>query len=174
MNDGVMEMEGHQYHFRTEEEFLKRLHLGLYLEASVVHDQQVSGIGIEELLTASVQHEIGVTDTNYKGAAKVMNVSPATLAVFLIPPNFDEWIRRLINRGRLKQAEVRRRLASAEQELEGVLESDSFFILVNDDSTQTTRDIQNLAFGSVTSQDVKSNKKVAWEILNQLKGDLFS
>jgi len=174
MNDGVLEQDGHQYHFRSEEDFLKRLHLGLYLEASIVHKQQVSGLGIEELLTASVQHDIGITDTDFTGAANILEIAPATLTVFLIPPNFEEWMSRLTKRGKLDQAEIQRRLTSAEKELEGAIESDSFFILVNDKSVETARDIQNLAFGSETSQDIKANNKAGWALLNQLKGDLSS
>ena len=61
-----------------------------------------------------------------------------------------------------------------EKELEGAIESDSFFILINDDSKQTAQDVHNLAIGIETTQGVKANNKVGWALLNQLKGDLSS
>jgi len=173
-NDGKTEQDGVDYHFKTEEEFLKRIDLGLYLEAAIVHGQQLSGIGIEELVTATSQHEIGITDVESKGANSVLNVAPGTLAVFLIPPSYEEWMDRLTKRGKLDQEEIQRRLVSAEKELEEAIESDSYVILVNNNYVDTARDVLNLVFGSDTSQNIGENKKVAWHLINELKRVLSS
>ena len=48
INDGIEEESGKQYWFRSEEEVLERLNQGKYIEAALIHDQQVSGLSIEE------------------------------------------------------------------------------------------------------------------------------
>ncbi len=115
-----------------------------------------------------------VTDIESVGAEHVLAIAPATLVVFMIPPAFDEWMKRLTNRGQLDQEELQRRLASAEVELEDAIESDSFTILVNDDSKQTARDIQNLAFAGTANQDTKKANDTAWKLLNELKQAVHS
>src|ERR1700759_5108412 len=49
VNDGVQEKNGREYWFRSEEEILADLKAGEYLEAEIIHNQQVSGISIREL-----------------------------------------------------------------------------------------------------------------------------
>src|ERR1700689_1309052 len=49
INDGKLERDGHEYWFRSEAEVLTDIQQGKYLEAAVIHNQQVSGISIREL-----------------------------------------------------------------------------------------------------------------------------
>src|SRR5438309_1023704 len=49
VNDGALEQNGNEYWFRTEDEILADLKTGSFLEAELIHDQQVSGISIREL-----------------------------------------------------------------------------------------------------------------------------
>src|SRR4051812_45219052 len=44
VNNGVLEQDGREYWFRTEEDILADLQAGNFLEAAIIHDQQVSGI----------------------------------------------------------------------------------------------------------------------------------
>src|SRR5438105_3525800 len=62
IRDGKLEQNGVQYHFRTEEEFLHDLRAGNFLEAELIHDQQVSGISIRELEKAHRSGKIAFTE----------------------------------------------------------------------------------------------------------------
>ena len=52
-NNGVMEQDGREYWFRSEDEILADLKAGNFLEAAIIHNQHVSGISIRELKKAS-------------------------------------------------------------------------------------------------------------------------
>src|SRR5579885_607634 len=44
INDGIPEQNGVEYWFRSEADILKDLAAGQYVEAAIIHNQQVSGI----------------------------------------------------------------------------------------------------------------------------------
>jgi guanylate kinase len=112
-NDGVLETNGKEYWFKTEDEFLEGLKEGRYIEAAIIHKQQVSGINVSEIIKANTESQIAITDAEIKGAETLFKVKPDTIAIFVLPPTFEEWMKRLKNRGEMSQAEFKRRLASA-------------------------------------------------------------
>ena len=61
-NDGIMEQSGVEYWFRDEADVLSDIRDGKYLEAAVIHQQQVSGISIRELQKATDLGKIAITD----------------------------------------------------------------------------------------------------------------
>jgi guanylate kinase len=66
-NDGVMEQNGKEYWFRSEDQILADLEGGEFLEAEILHNQQVSGISIRELEKAKDQDKTAVTDVDLEG-----------------------------------------------------------------------------------------------------------
>src|ERR1700712_1679606 len=86
-NDGVLETNGNEYWFRSEEEVLADLKAGQFLEAELIHDQQVSGISIRELEKARAQNKIAITDVDLGGMHKIMLAKPDTIAVMVLPPS---------------------------------------------------------------------------------------
>ena len=54
-----------------------------------------------------------ITDADIQGADSIKSFSDDTIAVFVLPPNFDEWMRRMDGRGEMSHEEKRRRLISA-------------------------------------------------------------
>ena len=53
INNGIPEKNGNEYWFKSEEEFLHGLKNGAYVEAAIIHNQQVSGISLEETASGS-------------------------------------------------------------------------------------------------------------------------
>lgn len=175
VNNGVEEISGVEYFFKSEEDFLQRLKEGQYLEAAIIHNQQVSGISIEELELLAGTDQFGVTDMENEGTKRVLNLAPKAVAVFLIPPSFDEWTKRITKRGELEQEEIRRRLNSAEKELEEALEDGRFKIVINDFENVATEEVANIAHGQKRSEADENNaKQAAWKLLNQLKQSIHS
>jgi guanylate kinase len=144
-NNGAMEQNGVEYWFKTEEEFLKGLSEGLYLEAAIIHNQQVSGISIAELERAHQSGRIAIDEIEVDGAAHIYEYKPDGLFVFLLPPTFDIWMERLRGRGQMDEAELRRRLTSARDEITAALENDFYQFVINNEIHEAAVAVDELA-----------------------------
>jgi guanylate kinase len=175
VNDGVMEQDGVEYYFRTEEDFLDRLHAGKYLEAAVIHRQQVSGISEEELQRAKDEDRIAIFDAEIAGAKRLKQLLPHITIAFVIPPSFEEWARRFTLRGMTDQDEIHRRMQSAEKEIEFALEHGEFHFVVNDNLEIAVEETGEICRGlSLDSDQVTAAKETAWKLLNEIKRELYS
>ncbi len=137
INDGVKEKNGREYWFRTEEEMLDDIRQGELLEAEIIHEQQVSGISIRELEKAKNQRKIAITDVDIHGMHNIMKIKPDATAVMLVPPNFDEWQRRLAARGRMTPEERARRFKTALKIFEDGLEQDYYHFVISENVEQS-------------------------------------
>lgn len=131
INNGVPETNGNEYWFKSEEEFLYGLKNGAYVEAAIIHNQQVSGVSLEELRKASQTGTVAITDIDIHGCDTLKSYSDSTVPVFILPPSFPEWMRRLDGRGAMDPKEKQRRLTSAAEEIELALQRSYFKFIVN-------------------------------------------
>lgn len=131
-NNGIMETNGVEYWFRPEEEVLADLKDGKFLEAAVIHDQQVSGISLRELDKAQKQGKVAVNEIEIVGMQNVIEAKPDVFALFVMPPSFEVWMQRMDGRGNLPLPEKKRRLKSAIKEFEAGLTHDYYIFIVND------------------------------------------
>lgn len=145
INDGIAEQSGHEYWFRTENEVLSDLREGKYLEAAIVHDQQVSGISVRELEKARDEGKIAITDAEIIGAANAIKYKPDTVVIFVLPPNFDEWQRRIKHRGIMSPEEFKRRMSSACKEFETALNNSYYQFVINESFNDTAMQINQIA-----------------------------
>ena len=172
VRDGKLEQEGVQYHFKTEEEVLAGLKAGNFLEAELIHNQQVSGISIQELKKACRSGKIAFTEADMAGVTNVKLVKPDSIAVFLLPPSFTEWQRRIYGRGGASPAEIKRRLKTAVRLLEKGPKLDYFkFVIAGDDVERTVRIIDDLAAGRPNPQQARG-LELARQLLAELKKTL--
>lgn len=132
VNNGVPEKDGVEYWFRSEEEMLKDLKAGRFLEAAVIHGQQVSGISLRELSKASEANKIAINEVEVVGATKVLAAKPDTFVFFVAPPSFEVWMQRLEGRGKMSPSEKRRRMESAVDEFTSALQEEHYIYIVND------------------------------------------
>ncbi len=131
INNGVPERSGEEYWFKTEDEFLQGLKNGAYIEAAIIHNQQVSGISLNEIRSAAQTGKIAITDVEIHGCDNIKSFSDTTLAVFILPPTFEEWMKRMDGRGVMDPAEKRRRLMSAMEEIQLALQRSYFRFIIN-------------------------------------------
>ena len=169
INNGVPEVNGKDYWFRTEEQFLDGLKAGDYIEAAIIHNQQVSGISMRELKVAADTGRVAITDVNPKGCDNIKSYSDTTIAVFILPPNFDEWMRRLDGRGVMDPEEKRRRLESASHEIKLALTRNYFKFITNWDLRSTAKELHEHIMSD--DFDVKEQTE-AHDHANQLLKDL--
>lgn len=151
-NHGILEQSGDEYWFKTEDEVLDGLRRGEYLEAAIIHNQQVSGISLKELEKARDQSRIAITDIEIVGVKNIVKAKTDAICLFVIPPSFEVWQKRLRGRGAMTSVEMARRLRSAQHELKEALEQRYFTIVVNDEFHKTTKTIENIS-RSLPDQD---------------------
>lgn len=131
-NDGVPEQNGVEYWFKSEGEVLAGLKAGAYVEAAIIHNQQVSGISIKELKKAQTSNKIAMKDIEIVGAETFTSAKPDTIVFFVLPPSFEEWQHRLKHRGHMPHDELKRRMESAAEEFAHALEHNYYDFLIND------------------------------------------
>lgn len=146
-NNGVMEQDGIEYWFKSEGEFLQGLKDGKFLEAAVIHQQQVSGINIAQLESATKEGKIAINEVEIVGAEHIQAYKPDTLLIFLLPPNFEVWMERIRGRGDIDEAELRRRLESAQEEIAQALSQDYYQFVVNHEIHEAAVAVDELANG---------------------------
>lgn len=132
INDGIEERNGVEYWFREEEDVLSDLKAGKYLEAAVIHDQQVSGISLREIKAAQDESKIAITDIEMVGVETIVKAKPDAMVFFVVPPDYSEWQRRIKHRGHMTREEHRRRMESALAEFAHALEHKYYNFIIND------------------------------------------
>lgn len=144
VNNGILEQNGREYWFRSEEEMLDELKRGELIGAALIHNQQVSGISIRELALAERSGKIAVKDVDILGAADIHRFKPDATFIFMVPPSFDMWMERLHSRGYMSPGEIGRRIESAERELATALKTDYYRFFLNDTLEGTSAEINRL------------------------------
>ena len=122
------EVDGVNYWFLTEDEFLAREAAGEFLETAVVHGMAHYGTllkPVEEHLAAGVPT---ILEIDLQGARRVKQraaeLDLEVVYVFIAPPSFEELERRLIGRGTETAEQQARRLETAKVELAAESEFD--------------------------------------------------
>jgi len=112
-NGKPIEKNGREYWFRSDQDMLDGLRSGQYMEAAIIHHQQVSGCNINELVKALTTKKIALKDIEPGGAHTIHGLKPDATIIFIVPPSFEAWMQRLLGRGGIPAEELRRRLESA-------------------------------------------------------------
>ncbi|HWT56047.1 MAG TPA: hypothetical protein VN031_03380 [Candidatus Microsaccharimonas sp.] len=172
-NNGVLEQDGVEYWFRSEADILADLHAGSFLEAAIIHEQQVSGISIRELQVAAEEGRVAVNEVDIVGADNIHASKPDAMFFFIVPPSFDEWMVRMASRGALPEDEVRRRLESSITELSTALERDYYWFVVNDTFVQTAHKIDAaVAARAHDPAEQAHSRQVAEQLLQDTRAHL--
>ena len=165
VNDGILEKDGREYWFRSEEEIVKELKAGLFLEAAIIHNQQVSGISIRELEQAQVEGKTAITDIEVVGVHNIMGAKPDAIALFVLPPSFEEWQRRIRNRGEMGPHEYHWRMESAAKELKAAVSEPYYKFVINDNLVEAVEHIHQIVQNGVIDADEQSTARLLAEQL---------
>jgi len=172
-NMGVLEQDGREYWFRPEEQVLADLKNGEFLEAAIIHNQQVSGISIRELERAAAEHKIAINEVETNGAQAIYTAKPDAYFFFVIPPSFDEWMARMSARGALPDDEVHRRLTSAVQELTIGLSRPYYRFIVNETFMHAAKRIDSIVRESSSAgNNQEQARDIAGRLLNETRAYL--
>lgn len=125
------EVDGVHYFFVSEDEFDRLVRDGEMLEWAVVHGVHRYGTPKRPIIDALKTGASIILEIDIQGARQVKRAMPESVLVFLLPPSWEELVRRLTSRGTESADEQARRLATARVEFDAQSEFD--VTVVNDD-----------------------------------------
>lgn len=174
-NHGVLEQDGVEYHFISLEESQRMLEAGEYIEAKMYGDK-VYGTSVAELQQASREGKIALNDIEVQGVAEYKAITKDVRAMFIVPPTYQEWRRRLMYRygeDGADPADIEKRTQIAIEELEHALEVDYYHFIVNDGLDRAVNVIDEIAHGNDTfnSKDDWAREQ-AVNLLNDIKNSM--
>ncbi|MFM9918126.1 guanylate kinase [Lacisediminihabitans sp. H27-G8] len=136
------EVHGVNYYFVSDADFDRLIDTGQMLETATVHNAFRYGTPRAPIDEALAAGKSVLLEIDLQGARSVREVMPEAVLVFLLPPTWDELVRRLIGRGTEDSAEQQRRLETAKVELAAQDEFDHR--VVNSEVSAAAREVVDL------------------------------
>jgi len=136
------EIDGVHYYFVSDDEFDRMIAAQELLEWAKVHNSYRYGTPRPPIDAALAEGKRVLLEIDLQGARQVREVMPEALLVFLLPPTWEELVRRLIGRGTESTEEQQRRLDTAKVELAAQDEFDAR--VVNTEVSEAAREVVEL------------------------------
>ena len=124
------EENGVQYYFISEAEFRERIEKDQMLEWAV-YSGNYYGTPKDSVEAMLSEGKDVILEIEAQGALKVKAMLPETVLIFIVPPSMAELKRRLEDRGRENDEQIRQRLSAAQWEFEQAFQYNH--VVVNDD-----------------------------------------
>jgi guanylate kinase len=123
------ETQGVHYHFLDEDEFLRRIDAGDFVEHAEYSGRRYGTLRSELDKRLEAGHSV-VLEIEVQGARQIAETMPEAVRIFIAPPDEDTLLTRLVGRGTDAREEIDRRLEVAKSELAA---QDEFpHVVVND------------------------------------------
>ena len=137
------EVNGVNYWFMSEAEFVRKEQEGKFLETAVVHGMAHYGTPLQPVLDHSAANTPTILEIDLQGARRVKQKASQmgldVVYVFIAPPSYEELVRRLIGRGTENEEQRAKRLETAKVELAAEPEFD--VVIVNNTVDQAADDL---------------------------------
>lgn len=133
------EVDGQDYHFVSQEDFLRRLAEGEMVEHVEIFGN-FYGTSRQVIDQTVAQGRDLFLDTDVNGGAALRRAYPQGVFIFLVPPSPQQLEARLRGRGTETEENIRLRLARVAYELAAA--QDYTHLVVNDDLEQAVSDVQ--------------------------------
>lgn len=154
-NHGVLEQDGVEYHFIGLPEARKMLENGEYVEAKIYGDK-IYGTSVAEVQKARDDGKVALNDIEVQGVAEYKALSQNVTALFIVPPTYEAWRERLLNRygdDGADPEDLNKRMHAAVGELEHALAVDYYHFIINDDIDRAVQAIDTIAHNHGTFND---------------------
>lgn len=138
------EIEGKDYFFVSQKEFLSMASEEIFLEYAEVYGNfyGTSRLAVEQMLQ---QGKYVLLDIDWQGARNVREQMSEAISISILPPSVEELERRLRSRGSDSESVIQSRMRQALDEMAHCRESD--FIILNDDFNQALDDLSLILHG---------------------------
>jgi guanylate kinase len=137
------EKDGEDYYFISAKEFKNKIKLDKFLEWEEVYIDNFYGTLKTEVERIWAKGKHVIFDIDVAGGLRIKKKFPErTLAVFVKPPDINELIIRLKQRGEESSEKIAMRVAKAPTEMATAPQFDT--IILNDDLTTALNDAENL------------------------------
>ena len=137
------EVNGVNYWFMSEAEFVRKEQEGKFLETAVVHGMAHYGTPLQPVLDHLAANTPTILEIYLQGARRVKQKASQmgldVVYVFIAPPSYEELVRRLIGRGTENEEQRAKRLETAKVELAAEPEFD--VVIVNNTVDQAADDL---------------------------------
>ncbi|MFT5573732.1 MAG: guanylate kinase [Cryomorphaceae bacterium] len=132
------EVDGQDYFFVGQPEFLRMVDENLFLEYAEVYGNYygTSRLAVETMLADGNNV---LLDIDWQGARKVRAKMPKAVSIAVLPPSVSELERRLRSRGSDAESVIQSRMRQAKDEMAHCSEAD--FIVMNDDFNAALDDL---------------------------------
>ncbi len=117
ITDQYSEAEGVDYHFVSDQQFMRHFEEGGFLECEPYSTKKY-GTPIGETYSIAQSNKIALLKIEVKGAMQVMKDFPSVKAAFISPPSLETLRKHLIKRNDMAESEIERRLEIANKEIE--------------------------------------------------------
>ncbi len=127
------DVEGKDYYFVTAEKFLEHRDRGELLEWAEVFGH-FYGTPTKPVEKALAKGHLMLLEIDVQGALEIKDQRPDTFAIFILPPNEKQLLKRLRDRDREDEETIQKRFAKAKDEIDMAKDSKVYDLyLVNDD-----------------------------------------
>ncbi len=134
------EIPGKSYHFWSREEFERAIRNQHLLEWACVFDTDYYGTPRDEVEPFRAKGYGVILVIDVQGAARIRELVPDALHIFLMPPSWETLEQRLRQRGDLSEERLHRRLQTARTELAAAPDFD--VVVINDNLDSALQQVQ--------------------------------
>ncbi len=138
------ESEGKDYHFVSRPVFERMIARKQFAEWAVVHGQ-LYGTSKREIAAKSRSGDL-ILDIDVQGARQMMASGVPLVPVFVLPPRYQDLVRRLRGRGEDKSKAIERRLRNARAEVRQAMKFD--YIIINDRLDRAVLELESVILAS--------------------------
>ncbi len=159
------EAEGIAYHFTDVDSFMEMVDREHFLEYAKVFDNYygTSKSTVESQLNDG--YDV-ILEIDWQGAARIRQLVPECISIFILPPSYQALEIRLTGRGEDDSTSIQLRMRDAINELSHYNEYE--YLVINDDFEQALSEIQ----GILTA--LRENREIQQEDLSQFVANLMA
>lgn len=159
------ETDGIAYHFTDVDSFREMINAGQFLEYAKVFDHYygTSRNAVESQLS---EGRDVILEIDWQGAARIRQLMPESISIFILPPSYQALETRLTDRGEDDPTTIQRRLRNAKNELSHYKEYD--FLVINDEFEPALAELRDIL------ASLRENRQVKQADLSQFVAGLMA
>lgn len=135
------ERDGHDYNFRSVDQFEELIEKGAFLEYKLVFGNYY-GTPLHDMEHMLSKGLIAVLKIDVQGALVAMKLRPDAITIFIMPPSMEELDRRIRARATETAEVIEKRLKTAHEEIE--LSRHYKYLVVNQDVPTLVAELQEI------------------------------